>query len=1738
MELPVWLVSSYPKDARQSRKHHGTASRRRLQAPNVHQYAAVRDFLTRSLSSCGYDLEAVLRDKDLNGQVWGWAILEVRPDEVDSLLQERSLQRRVLLEIYDYQPLLHLHIKKAVPLAQHVQAIHVGDLLTPRSQAFALHQVFADDLLTKSILTPSAAGRDETLSAFLTANLAEYAAPPATTTALQLWGPIAILAASGLWTDASMPAVSSWSSRTHALRDPGIARLLQGAREGAMQAESAPARPCQAADQEVFGPAAFQDLAGQICCWASMLLQGQAFDPEVERFRMEMAVQTLETQARMLDSVATGSVMELLPQGGVKRFNIVFLLHALWFAFDLKSDGCLREALLRSCKLLFPGTKHTFLEQCLQEEWLPLPSQSVLAQARFYLDMALMLRMRQKHAEQFDPVQTLQAGAGGAGGAMYILADSSPQGHTNWLMLQYFHILESDLCNAFDAAADLTAAALRIRRCEEMQIPTAEDDLESEARLAGLLSKTTYKHPMVPVGLGSARADLWHELHAMYHSLFLECGSPELVASVARSVTAVISDRGTEAGIPQAHRVPFHFFFPHFQAPLTVEADGDAGLPEDAQPDGPVAAQVIGQQPPPGAEEEDPGLSMQQALPVPGCLHIVHNATRNMLHAMPNFEEKAKKPFTAVVEVLHSSYTRQRFVATCLDGEGRVYAGMFATFPHTVVKWRFGTLAAVCKDLLPLEAVLRRFWDLGKMRFLVPGQANRPERAEENAGAAFGDDHPRGPNLELASEAIRSHVFWAWVRMVSELAEIVSHTENWFQSCVCHNAAESQKRLLLTHGQSCPLRSLRAPELASGAFEPFLQEISALSAAAVTLMHCRHCEIADRAWILADFEAGRQHLLFAFIMQTACWSHLPHRLCGIGHSNADVARTQAAACLRLWATYSDAERSAAHPMTKAVLSRGTLLAGQLRQFVQGVNLSNLEALKKFAARMRFIPLCEKSIEGRHAFTHKVLKKASNAGPVYISMAERMPLLVEWSKSDPELLKFLAQAAHDVFHPLQAVVTLGLSNHPDLASLIADVQMPTWRGLCSVWGSTQKHAKTCKKVVYHLDIASQFMDLSGAADFDEDSKKPKKRSVNREQFTFEERAAFQKLLETHETSRVYSVSGLEAGRVQALTRRIRDVPPDILPGESHDHEGEDDEVPFFCEFEGDAHMLSAESQPHMPAHHENVNCPDDLTVFRVVSLRPSRMKLPPMDRQPQLAWTDIAVSILPVLESMGQGDNQSLIVSASPSLPTPDSALVLSRGGFQKVVVWRTSSGLTCSWNAGHEALLPEDLSQEALQCTAEALVRVNGFPGSASGLCADAASEEAQRSLFHLQSMGWTAQAESGLWQLTPQGLRALHMSMRLVDPVPLVNLEDSWPIPERSESALLLLLKNAGFDLFEWTPNSPKPQDYPLEAQDLRVAKHLFVRQGRVTVGQAYLACMAGAFTADKDFLEVCAGQDIKTIPHVQTDAFYDRLLKGVLKSSDQQNLMFEQDGFPDEAERKPRKRAHRATKAVLPPESLDMPTAPKKPRAKLLLQSPRKAPGRASAAASFRADAPGSSTDAAPARNAAPEHEAPSSSTRRPDREAALASSHVDCLRSDHHIYRANGSRTTCSKTLSFDPEDEESKDEVIRRLKTWVIEGLDLNTREEHRVKGRCLGDRPLDELMKDPELQARKPLEFPNVGRLAASSEAAESDEYGSDAESNPLAGAGVALSDLDVSSLTSSSDSDSSSSSGSTVQDEA
>ena len=608
-----------------------------------------------------------------------------------------------------------------------------------------------------------------------------------------------------------------------------------------------------------------------------------------------------------------------------------------------------------------------------------------------------------------------------------------------------------------------------------------------------------------------------------------------------------------------------------------------------------------------------------------------------------------------------------------------VFIQLFNSFPHTVVKWRFGTLAAVCKDLAEVEVPLRRFWNSARLQFQQAARQNQEEAHARAADGAFGDNRLEGPSIFKAGEAVLSNTFWSWVHMICSLASCIGYVEAWFESCPCHSDPQGRDRMRLFGKISCPLKKFRAPELACQEFRPFLDELAMLSAAEVAFKHTVFCNDADRAWILEDFEAGRQHLQFNLTMQTSCWTHLPHRLCCLGHFDENVAQSEAAECLRIWVGMSQTERQCAHPWSKELLGVGTELGQQFRDFIRGGSLTDpgFARLASVAGKFQFIPLSEKPIEGRHAVIHKVLKKASNAGPVFLSMAERMPLLMKWSLRDVSLIADLAKKGDSLYHPLQASVTLGLSCHPDLAPLVANVlqEQPDF-GSCMVWGATHKYAKVVKKVVYHVDSTSQFMSLSGVPAMDFGNKKTNKaRSSIDSAYSFEERAAFQKLLDVHQASNAYTIDRSSSFSLQPLNQMVQGHAE--IGAMSHtqgDMNMADADLLFDFQPDGDSAMQAVPSRNKEPGT-------EHLLAFRILSLRSTRLKLPVVDKDAALIWSDIAASILPVRETSNINfPDASIIVGSCPEAPGPESVSVLSRGGFATIRIWDRDPKLHCSFD--------------------------------------------------------------------------------------------------------------------------------------------------------------------------------------------------------------------------------------------------------------------------------------------------------------------------------------------------------------------------------------------------------------------------------------------------------------------------
>ena len=253
---------------------------------------------------------------------------------------------------------------------------------------------------------------------------------------------------------------------------------------------------------------------------------GQMSEEEAARWSTALG----NSAVAMVDSLIGARAVEYVEQGGVQRYQISFLLQSFLLACNLRRDSLLRSTLSHAMKILFPPGLVSTLLKALEDKRIPLPSASSLSQMKYVVDVAYMRLRRDLNKINF-------ATPGSA--AVYFEEDSSPQGSYNWLNSEVTHVL----------AADIVAVARALKRLVVLSRQALVTDPEAHERakeeLMGEIRQRCHHHHNPPVGLGSGRSSVAHELHAFYWALYLETGDATILSNEVACAVANTSDRGT-----------------------------------------------------------------------------------------------------------------------------------------------------------------------------------------------------------------------------------------------------------------------------------------------------------------------------------------------------------------------------------------------------------------------------------------------------------------------------------------------------------------------------------------------------------------------------------------------------------------------------------------------------------------------------------------------------------------------------------------------------------------------------------------------------------------------------------------------------------------------------------------------------------------------------------------------------------------------------------------------------------------------------------------------------------------------------------------------------------------------------------------------------------------------------------------------------------------------------------------
>ena len=328
------------------------------------------------------------------------------------------------------------------------------------------------------------------------------------------------------------------------------------------------------------------------------------------------------------------------------------------------------------------------------------------------------------------------------------------------------------------------------------------------------------------------------------------------------------------------------------------------------------------------------------------------------------------------------------------------------------------------KDLQKIRQPLRSGWDLTKFEF---GKTRAAHAASNAAGDKDDndDDEDYMAKVARADVAIRSGLFWGYCSMVNLLGEAVLGLFLWFETCACHSKTKSQ----------CPLKGMKAPHLAAGDLwgevdELMRQNNSWLWADVCTLPH------EQSQIIMEDFALARQCIEMTLRLKLAFWSCLPHALCSLAHEDPEQVRLAAQRALTLYASATDVEKE--QPLVQRI-------CGQHQQLLRGIaagtaSLSDDASLETEVAKLRFICVCERHIEGQHASVHRKLAGKPHAGPQFVAWSSVRQSLLDMV-FDPQKLEHIAGCCLKVRNRWEAARHFSFESHPDLVRLLKEYGKP-------------------------------------------------------------------------------------------------------------------------------------------------------------------------------------------------------------------------------------------------------------------------------------------------------------------------------------------------------------------------------------------------------------------------------------------------------------------------------------------------------------------------------------------------------------------------------------------------------------------------------------------------------------------------------------------------------------------------
>jgi len=507
------------------------------------------------------------------------------------------------------------------------------------------------------------------------------------------------------------------------------------------------------------------------------------------------------------------------------------------------------------------------------------------------------------------------------------MIDSSPQcGMDLEIMLQLV-INEADLDAILDCVGNL--ASLDRSQCHE----SAQDRritrrIRQESLIIERLGSMLKKRILPPVALGLQEAGVPRKFSAVAHQQYLECAGPAELATAFREFFAGTLDQGVEFALASMGPQPFSSVFPWYPLASRAAYSPEA---EDAE----FATELV-----------DHALDLSGFIPVAGNFHIIGNSAKDFKNTVRHYDY-AIRGLTLISWLCRDGDPRKRLLATCFADE--VHRHMRTTVESFKGKPKLDRWGYVCECIMHALIVkdpLRYGWDHRKFASPNHKRKKREEKEEE------------GVNLDELDNYIREEFFWDVLVMLDMLHCMEREAIRWTNACSCHEGldwggASPEERELW---KRCPMRGLRAPEMANGDFWKAMGRITQNTAADLLVKLSPRLSPAQRTDIMDSFVSAQQSFLGVLAIRLGFWLEWPWRLFAGGAPGED----------RFRAIIDEALNCPCdHPLIKEIQGPGEL-GIEAVSFAMGTPLSVLPLMRRLKAKLMCLPVGEQDVEGVHA----------------------------------------------------------------------------------------------------------------------------------------------------------------------------------------------------------------------------------------------------------------------------------------------------------------------------------------------------------------------------------------------------------------------------------------------------------------------------------------------------------------------------------------------------------------------------------------------------------------------------------------------------------------------------------------------------------------------------------------------------------------------------------------------------